>query len=111
MVKSLLINHQVNYIKRVAEGKHRAYPLGKLIVIKPYYSPEIARNQDKYGINPYLPGYRFTYTGQLDQFVKIYATGSRGSNGYLSTIISYFKANGIEINGQSTIAQIISMNV
>ena len=61
-------------------------------------------------MSPYLPGYEFIYTGQLDQFVKIYATGARGGNGYVSLIISYFKKNGITITPQSKIQDIIKLN-
>ena len=72
------IRRQASYIKSVAAGNHRAYPLGKQKNIKPFYSKEIAENQKSYGgKSPYLPGYSFIYTGQLDQFVKIYATGAR----------------------------------
>ena len=105
------IKAQAKYIRRVAAGKHRAYPLGKKKNIKPYYSKEIAQNQESYsGKDPVLPGYVFTYTGQLDQFVKIYATASRSSNKYLSTIISYFNENGIKITNESKIQDIINMN-
>lgn len=101
---------QKNYITRIAEGKHPAYPMGKRKKIKPYYSPEIAKHSKLYGMSPYVPGYDFIFTGQLDQFVKIYATGARAGNGYLSMIISYFKKNGIDINAQSKIQDIIKMN-
>lgn len=104
------IKAQAKYIKRVANGEHRAYPLGKKKDIKPYYSKEIAENQKSYGgKSPSLPGYQFTYTGQLDQFVKIYATSARSSNTYMSTIISYFNENGIQITNESKIQDIIEM--
>jgi peptidoglycan hydrolase-like protein with peptidoglycan-binding domain len=101
---------QRDYILKIVEGKHRAYPMGKKKVIKPYYSPEIAKHAKSYGMSPYVPGYEFTFTGQLDQFVKIYSTGARGGNGYLSMIISYFKANGIEITSESKIQDIIKLD-
>ena len=104
------IELQRKYILDVASGKKRAYPLNKKKVIKPKYSGEIARNEKNYGISPYLPGYEFIYTGQLDQYVKIYATGARAGNGYLSMIISYFKKNGITITAQSKIQNIIKLN-
>ncbi|GAB5417092.1 MAG: hypothetical protein Crog4KO_19580 [Crocinitomicaceae bacterium] len=100
------IRRQRDYINRIVAGKNSAYPMGKRKLIKPYYSPEIARNP-QYGLPAWLPGYDFVFTAQLDQFVKIYATGARAGNSYLSTIISYFKANGIEINAQSKIGDII----
>jgi hypothetical protein len=108
------IEMQKYYIKSVASGTDKrlskAYPLGKKKVIKPYYSPEIAKNEKNYGISPYLPGYEFIYTGQLDQYVKIYATGARGGNTYVSMVVSYFKKNGINITGQSKIQDIIKLN-
>jgi len=101
---------QKNYILGVIGGKNSSFPMGKKKVIKPYYSPEIAKNAKVYGMSPYVPGYEFVFTGQLDQFVKIYSTGARAGNSYLSMIISYFKMNGIEINAQSKIQDIIKIN-
>ena len=60
-------------------------------------------------MSPYLPGYNFVFTGQLDQFVKIYATGARAGNGYVNMIISYFKKNGIYITPKSKIQDIIKI--
>jgi hypothetical protein len=105
------IKKQVSYVNLVAQGKHRSYKLGKEKKIKPYFSKEIALNQKSYkGKSPYLPGYNFIYTGQLDQYVKIYATGSRSGNSYLSLIISFFKQNGITITAQSKVQDIIKLN-
>lgn len=104
------IKHLSKYIKEVAEGKRRSYPLGKKRVIRPYFSEEIAKYQKTYKKSPYLPGYTFTYTGQIDQYVKIYATGARSGNSYLSLIISYFNQNGISLTPQSTIQDIIKIN-
>jgi peptidoglycan hydrolase-like protein with peptidoglycan-binding domain len=104
------IELQINYIEKIASGNHRAYPMNKKKVIKPYYSPEIAKHSKLYGMSPYVPGYEFTFTGQLDQFVKIYATGARAGNSYLSMILSYFKKNGINLTPESKIQDIIKMN-
>lgn len=104
------ILRQVEYITQITEGRHRAYPMGKEKVIKPYYSPEIARNSKLYGMSPYVPGYRFVFTGQLDQFVKIYSTGARAGNSYVSMIVSYLTKNGLSVNAQSKIQDIIKMN-
>ena len=101
---------QKDYILKIVNGNHRAYPMGKKVVIKPYYSPEIARNAKAYGMSPYLPGYEFIFSGQLDQFVKIYATGARASNSYLSIIISHFIKNGIQINQESKIQDLIKIS-
>lgn len=102
------ISHQVKYINRIINGEHPAFPMGKKKVIKPFYSKEIAENQKTYGgKSPYLPGYTFTFTGQLDQFVKIYSTGARNGNGYLSMIISFFKNHGIELTPESKLQDIV----
>jgi hypothetical protein len=100
---------QKNYILDVIGGKNSAFPIGKLKIIKPYYSPEIAKNAKVYGMSPYVPGYEFVFTGQLDQFVKIYSTGARAGNSYLSMIISYFKMNGFNIGPDSKIQDIIKL--
>jgi peptidoglycan hydrolase-like protein with peptidoglycan-binding domain len=101
---------QKDYVESIIAGKHRAYPMGKKKYIKPYFSKEIAKHTKLYGMSPYVPGYRFTFTGQLDQFVKIYSTGARAGNGYVNMIISYFKKNGIYITPKSKIQDIIKMN-
>lgn len=103
------IKAQIDYINNVANGMHSAYKFGKK-VIKPFYSKEIAKNQKTYGIEPYLPGYNFNYTGQLGAFVKIYSTGARAGNGYLSMIISFFKQNGITITEDTTLKEILQIN-
>lgn len=102
------IEAQIRYIETIANGTNKAHKFG-IRTIKPFYSQEIARNQKTYGIDPNLPGYRFDYKGQLGGFVKIYSTGARGGNGYLSQIISYFKENGIIITEHSTISEIVSI--
>jgi len=104
------IKLQKEYILKIVNGQHKAYPMGKRKLIKPYYSPEIAKHSKLYGMSPYVPGYDFIFTGQLDQFVKIYATGARAGNSYLSMIVSFFKKNGIDINAQSKIQDIIKLN-
>ena len=103
------IRLQKDYISSIVNGTHRAYPMGKRKLISPYYSPEIAKHTKLYGMEPHVPGYDFIFTGQLDQFVKIYATAARAGNGYLSMIISYFKMNGIIITAESKIQDIIKM--
>ena len=101
------IDAQLSYVERVALGTHPAYPKGETKTIEPYFSPEIARNAENYQLNPYLPGYKFKpYTGTLEQFVKIYATGARGGNTYLSTIISFFKKNGDTITPKTKLEDI-----
>ena len=104
------IKGQLKYLTKVAKGKHRGYPLNVQKDIKPYTSPEIARNVNTYGITPYLPGYKFKYTGKLSQFIKIYATGARVGNNYLTYIISFFKTNVESIDENTTLDQIININ-
>ena len=104
------IQHLIDYIKKVAGGNHRRYTIGKEVYLKPYFSQEIANNP-QYGLPAHLPGYRFTYTGQIDQYVKIYATGARAGNSYLSQIISYFNQEyNVELTPQSKIQDIIMIN-
>ena len=109
--KSLLagVLLQKEYVESIVEGNHRAYPLNRRKVIKPYFSKEIAKHTKLYGMSPYVPGYKFVFRGQLDQFVKIYSTGARAGNGYVNMIISYFKKNGIYITPKSKIQDIIKM--
>ena len=100
------IQRQIDYFTKIIEGKSKTYPMNKLVNIKPYYSSEIAKNPKNYQMSPYVPGYRFIFTGQLDQFIKIYATAPRGKNDYLSDIISFFKNHGIELTSKSTLQEI-----
>lgn len=103
------ITVQCNYIKQVAENKHPRYQMGKEMTIKPFYSKEID-NHPEYGLPANLPGYHFVFTGQLDQYVKIYATGARAGNGYINRIVSFFKQNGLDITPTSKIQDIIKLN-
>lgn len=100
---------QRSYVLRIVNGESKTYPMGKRKIIPPFYSEEIAKNQKNYGMSPYLPGYDFTFTGQLDQFVKIYSTGARAGNSYLSQLVSFFENHGIEITAQSKIQDIIKI--
>lgn len=97
------IEAQVKYFYRIINGTSKAYPLNKLRVIKPYFSQEIADNYATYKKSPYLPGYKFIFTGRLDQFIKIYSTGARSGNEYLSEIVSFYKNHGIRIDGSTTL--------
>jgi len=103
------IVRQRDYINRIVQGKNTSYPIGKTKLIPSFYSQEIADNP-QYGLPAWLPGYNFVFTGQLDQFVKIYSTGARAGNSYLSTILSYLIANGINVTASSTLAEVISDN-
>ena len=102
------IKLQAQFILNIIEGKNKNFPLNKEMTIKPFYSQEIAKNP-QYGLPPYLPGYKFTYVGQLDQFIKIYSTGARVTNSYINTIISLFNANGITIAPNSKLQDIVKI--
>lgn len=95
-------------LERIAAGNNKRYPIGKPMFIPPFYSIEIAANPS-YGLPAYLPGYKFTFTGQLDQFIKIYSTGARCTNSYLNVIVSYFSQNGVPILPTSTLQEVIAM--
>ena len=103
------IQLQAEHLKKIAEGKSKYYPLGKQITLKPFYSPEIANNP-QYGLPANLPGYKFIYTGKLDQFIKIYSTGARVTNIYINTIVSYFAQNGITITPADKLIDIIAID-
>lgn len=103
------IQKQVDYIRDMVAGKISSYPMGKLKDLEPGYSKEID-NHPEYGLPCFYPGYQFTFTGQLDQFVKIYSTGARLGNGYVNRITSYFRVNGLFITPESKIQDIIVMN-
>jgi hypothetical protein len=98
---------QKSYIDNIVAGKNKSYPMNQQVNIKPYYSEEIAKNSATYGMSPWLPGYGFVFTGQIDQFVKIYSTGARAGNSYINTIVSYFNSNGLVIKPESKIQDII----
>lgn len=102
------IKAQADYLTRVSQGKHPAYPFG-LKLLKPFYSDEIAKHRDTYGIPPQLPGYRFTYSGKLSEFTKIYSTGARVLNTYVDTVISYFAQHGYALTPESKIGEIIEL--
>ena len=38
------IEYQFNFLINIANGKSKAYQIGKDVFLKPYYSPEIAKN-------------------------------------------------------------------
>ena len=104
------ILRQKAYFEKIISGGSKAFPMNQPVNIKPAYSEEIAKNQKTYGMSPWLPGYKFVFTGQLDQFIKIYSTGARAGNSYINTIVSYFNQNGIKISPTTKIQDIIKMN-
>lgn len=89
------IKGQLGFLTRVADNQEKNYLLNSQKNLPPY--------------NQY-PGYKFIYTGKLKQFIKIYSTGARNSNVYLSTIISYFHSQGYKnINENTTIKEIYNL--
>jgi len=103
------IQKQINYFAKILAGQSKAFPLGKQINIKPYFSQEIADNYATYKMSPWLPGYSFVFNGQLDGFLKLYSTGARAGNSYLSEIVSFFANHGIEITGSTTLQEIAAI--
>lgn len=104
------IEYQIKFLIEVATGKNKLYPIGKKRSISAFYSPEIAKNKATYRLEPYCPGYVFDpYTGRLDEFIKIYSTGARQKNTYLSLIISYFKNMGYTITEATTLQEILNI--
>ena len=105
------IEKQLTYLYGVAQGTNSNYPLNATKDIKPFYSKEIDKNQKNYNLTPYLPGYKFKYTGTLEQFVKIYSTGARGGNSYLSIIISFFRKNGFSnVTEKTKLSDLVKLN-
>jgi hypothetical protein len=109
------IQAQINYIYAVAKGSDKNYPLNVERTLKPYYSKEIDDNngtgQVYAGSTAYLPGYKFVYTGKIEQYVKIYSTGARQSNSYITTIVSWFRQNGFtNVTEETTIDELIKLN-
>ena len=103
------IKYQLKYLYEVASGTHKNYKIGKSINIEPYYSKEVADNQKNYGgMNPYLVGYKFNYSGKIEEFVKIYSTGSRATNSYISMIISWYRINGFPwVNDETKLSKLM----
>lgn len=102
------IKMQAAFIQSIASGGKKAYPMNKLVLLPQFYSKEIAANPS-YGLPANVPGYKFIFTGQLDQFVKIYSTGARATNNYINVVVSYFAANGLTITPESKLQDIIMM--
>jgi len=100
------IQMQASFIKGVAAGTSHHYPMNVEIHIDPFPIPGAAHM----GLPSVAPGYIFTFTGQLDQFIKIYSTGARCTNVYSNQIVSYFADNGLTISATSKLADIIAMN-
>jgi hypothetical protein len=100
---------QYNFFKNIAAGGNTRYPMGKVVKLKPFYSKEID-NHPEYGLPCNLPGYEFTFTGQLDQLIKIYSTGARAGNNYLNRIVSFFADHGFTITAETTIQEILLLD-
>jgi len=102
---------QIEYLNKVANGENKNYQLNKPRNIKPYNSPEIAKNEDNYQLSRFLPGYKFTYTGTIEEFIKIYSTGARATNNYVSLIVSYFRKNGYDwVTEKTTLKELVGID-
>lgn len=107
------ISKQLGHLEEIARGIGRtakAYPLNQKKIILPFYSEEVDNNYSNYGLTPYFPGYKFLYIGKLSQFIKIYSTGARGGNNYLTLILSFFKLNGIDATPNTTLGEILTLD-
>ncbi len=62
-------------------------------------------------MEPWLPGYRFVFTGQLDQFVKIYCHRRPCAATTINLVMSHLKANGYDITPETTLQEIITLKV
>ena len=80
------IQAQYNYVKKIVDGNHLAYQMNK-----------------------YNSGAGLTYTGTIDQYLKIYATGARTSDTYVNLVIAAFKQEGITITKQTTLKEIYNI--
>jgi len=90
------IQNQLRFLKSISSGNNVNYKLNTLKQLPPYQQ---------------YPGYKFTYTGKIKQFVKIYATGARSSNAYTSTIVSYFHKQGYTwVTEDTTLQQLAAIN-
>lgn len=104
------IRAQAEHIIKIIDGKSKSYPLGKSVHLKAAFSQEIQNNLKNYQAKDgWIPGYKFLFTGQLDQFIKIYSTGARVTNSYLNVIVSYFKSQGLTITPESKLQDIVVM--
>lgn len=106
------IRAQVNHLDKILAGKSKYYPIGKAVHLPPGYSPEMEHNKKVYDVKSgYYPGYRFVFTGQLDQYVKIYATLARVNNSYVNRIVSWFHQNGFTgVTPESKIQDLVKLN-
>lgn len=92
---------QYKHIESVAKGQDRNYPVG-------------GRVKAPGGRLPLPDGRTYPpidliYTGRLDQYLKIYATGARIDNKYLDHIIRHFRKNGVTISGATTLQDIYNI--
>ena len=64
-----------------------------------------------HGMTAYVPGYKFTYTGKIEQYCKIYATGARTTNSYITMIVSWFRQNGYNwVHEETTVKELVDQN-
>ena len=92
---------QATYIREAADPGRKKGHHAYIQYSQPnYYSPELKEC---------VPGFSFNYTGTLGQYLRIYSTAARLSNRYLSEIMGFFKYNGLTVNADTKLADIIKM--
>ena len=94
------IKGQYNYLVGVALNQNKNYKLGSHKKAPSIYDKDTSQT---------YPGIDFTYTGTLDQYLKIYSTGARKYPTYLNLVITYFRNAGHTITGQTTLKEIYNI--
>ena len=96
------IQAQIDYIGEAANSsRKKGHHSFRKYDQKSYYSPELKKC---------VPGFSFEYVGELGQYIRIYATGPRLTNSYLEFVLGFFKYNGVNINYNTTLKDIIAIN-
>jgi hypothetical protein len=103
---------QKSYLLRVAEGRHRSYPIGKKKTIKPYWSEEMDNNRGTYSKSPFQPGYKIPkFTCMIQEYVKVYAVSSRSGNSYINMIVGWFHQHGFtSVTPETTIPELLKLD-
>ncbi len=93
------IKAQYNHFKKVVDGTSSSYRVGRRV-----RSPGgISDLKQAY------PAIDFTFDGSLYQYLRIYATGARYNNTYLSVMMGFFKREGITITPYTKLSEIAAI--
>lgn len=105
------IEKQLSEIIEVVEGRDKYFRLGKEMNLQWGFSEEMEKNKRRYQVESgFYPGYKFVFTGQIDQYVKIYATLPRVNNVYVNRIVSWFHQNGFtHVTPESKIQDLVKL--